>query len=161
MGTHRRRTARSAALVGSVVVGALVAGGIGFGIALAARNGVAQQREALTAETARAGQCVDLTEDSGFVGLIEADCGRPHDAEIVLTTELGEAYDEPAALEDAEALCRGLLAPDDVDRLDAEAPDLDWGLLIDDARNIDSFDRLVCYVRDPGARLDGPLLGDG
>jgi hypothetical protein len=160
MATHRRRTARSAALVGLVVVGALVAGGVGFGIALAARNGVAQQRESLTAETARAGQCVDLTEDAGFIGLLEADCDAPHDAEIVLTTELGEAYDEPGALEDAEAVCRGLLDPDEVDRLDGQAPGLDWGLLIDDARNIDSFDRLVCYVRDPDTRLDGPLLAD-
>ena len=48
---------------------------------------------------------------------------------------------------------------DDVATL-ADRDSLEWGLLIDEPSNIDSFDRLVCYVRDPGGQLYEEVLDE-
>lgn len=141
------------------VAGAAVAAGVGFGVAVAV-GGPDEKGESLTPETAEAGQCVDIAEDAGRIDITEADCSRPHDAEIVLTTQVGDAIAEPAELDDAEGVCTGLMRPDDVTALeDADAEDpLAWGLLIDEPSNIDPYDRLVCYVMSADSRLTDPLL---
>lgn len=151
---HRRRGLDTGIkVVGAAVVVAAVA----FFVVLAS-GGKDDKGESLTPETAEAGQCVDITESAGRIDITAADCARDHDAEIVLTTQVGEAIAGDAGLDDAEAACSSLMQDADVTRL-AERDTLEWGLLIDEPSNIDPFDRLVCYVREPGGQLDEQLLG--
>ena len=128
-----------------------MAAGVGFGVAVAV-GGPDEKGQSLTPETAEAGQCIDIAEDAGRIDITEADCSAPHDAEIVLTTQVGDAIAEPAELDDAEGVCSGLMRPDDVARIQ-DRDGLMWGLLIDEPSNIDPFDRLVCYVRSADSRL--------
>ena len=95
----------------------------------------------------------------GRIDLTEASCGRGHDAEVVLTTQVRDAFEADVDLGDPESACRDLLDAADVERLDATGVDVSWGLLIDEPSNIDPFDRLVCYVRAADGELDEPLLG--
>ncbi len=155
---HRGR--RRLETVLKVVAAALVVAAIAFFVVLAAGGGD-DKGESLTSETAEAGQCVDLTEQAGRIDLTSADCSRPHDAEIVLTTQVGEAIATPAELDDAEGVCSELMEPADVARLGERDGGLEWGLLIDEPRNIDPTDRLVCYVRSPDGQLDERLLDEG
>ncbi|MDO9457214.1 hypothetical protein [Nocardioides sp.] len=141
-----------------VAVGAVLAAAIGFCVVLVAFRG-ADKGESLTPETAQAGQCVDIAESAGRIDITEADCDRAHDAEIVLTTRVGEAMAGPAELDDAEGVCSDLMSDADVARLTAADPALDWGLLIDQPENVDPFDRLVCYVRSADGHLGEKLLG--
>jgi hypothetical protein len=142
-----------------VAGGALVAAAVGFLVVLVSEVGDESRGASLTAETARAGQCVDLDEEGSRIDLVEIDCTSPHDAEIVLTTEFGEAYaQQNEDISDAEGVCSDLLSDAEVARLTAYDGELAWGLLIDDPSNVDGFDRLVCYVRDAGGRLSEPLL---
>ncbi|WP_148614369.1 hypothetical protein [Nocardioides rubriscoriae] len=143
-----------------VAVAALVVAAVAFFVVLAAGGGD-EKGESLTPQTAQAGQCVDLTEQAGRIDLTAAGCSRPHDAEIVLTTAVGEAIAGPAELDDAEGVCTGLMDPADVARLADGGTDVDWGLLIDEPSNIDPTDRLVCYVRAADGRLDERLLDAG
>ncbi|MCW2812690.1 MAG: hypothetical protein JWN84_145 [Nocardioides sp.] len=140
------------------VAGAAVAAGIGFAVAVTAGD-PEEKGESLTPETAEAGQCVDIAEAAGRIDITEARCSLPHDAEIVLTTEVGDAIAGPAELDDAEGVCRGLMDATDVTQLDDSEVALEWGLLIDEPSNIDPYDRLVCYVRSPDGTLTDPLLG--
>lgn len=153
-GRHRLETGLK------VAAAALVVAAVAYFVVLAA-SGSDDKGESLTAETARAGQCVDIAEQAGRIDLTAAGCTRPHDAEIVLTTEVGQALAEPAALDDARSVCTGLMDPDDVARLGDRDGALEWGLLIDEPRNLDPTDRLVCYVRSPDGQLDERLLDEG
>lgn len=136
---------------------ALVVAAIAFFVVLAS-GGQDDKGESLTPETVQAGQCVDVTETAGEqIDITAADCSRGHDAEVVLTTQVGEAIDADVGLDDAEMACTALMDDADVATL-AERDGLEWGLLIDEPSNIDSFDRLVCYVRDPGGQLEEKLL---
>ena len=140
-------------------VAALVVAALGFLVAIAVTAASDEQSESVTPETAEAGQCVDFTETAGRLDLSETDCGRAHDAEIVLTTRVGDAIGEEAELDDAEGVCRGLMADDDLALIDEADQDLRWGLLIDEPSNIDTTDRLVCYVGAAEGRLEVELLG--
>ncbi|WP_170219263.1 hypothetical protein [Nocardioides litoris] len=137
---------------------AVVVAGLAFGLVVALGVGEDDRGRSLTPETVEAGQCVDVAEQGGRLDLTEADCDRPHDAEVVLTTVYADAYAETTDLADAEKVCTGLLEPADLDRLEAYEGDLSWALLIDEPSNVDSTDRLVCYVEDPEAPLTASLL---
>ena len=115
---------------------------------------------AVTAESARAGQCIDLVETSDdSIEITEVACDEPHDAEIVLATDFGEAVQAGYDLDDADTVCPGLMAADDVSTLDDYDGDLEYGQLIDEPSNLDQFDRLVCFVRPLEGRLDASILG--
>jgi hypothetical protein len=143
-----------------VAAAALVVAAVTY-FAVLSLGGDDDQGRSLTPQTAQAGQCVDLAEQAGRIDLTTAGCSRPHDAEIVLTTAVGDAIAQPAELDDAQGVCTGLMAPDDVTALEDRDDDLAWGLLIDEPSNLDPTDRLVCYVRAVDGRLDERLLAAG
>lgn len=158
--TRPRRRARETAV--KVGAGVAVAIAIGVCLAIALRD---PEPESIKSDTVQAGQCVDIDEDAGRIALREAVCDEPHDAEVVLETQVGDALGtgaEPADLADARQLCTDLLAADDLgllERFEAENGTLTYRLLIDDPSNLDESDRLVCYVSSPDAPLESSLLG--
>lgn len=154
---HRRRGLDTGV---KVALAALLVGAVAFCVVVAAGYlGQEEKGESLTAATVQAGQCVDIAEAAGRIDLTEAPCDRAHDAEVVLTTQVRDAYQADVDLGDPEAACRGLLDADAVARLDDAGVEIGWGLLIDEPSNIDPFDRLVCYVEAAEGELDVQLLG--
>src|SRR5690606_37155728 len=108
----------------------------------------------VTPGNAEVGQCVNVDEEDGTVFLYEKDCDEEHDAEIVAVAMVTD--DNKDDIDSAMAgYCAQAIEPDDLAKLTEYAGDID--AVIEDPKNVDVGDHLVCYV-NPGGQLDEPIL---
>lgn len=144
--------------VAALIVGALVTlAQIGFGVLVAV--GVSQQRDVRELER---GQCVQLNgsdaDSETFTSIGIVDCAEPHDAQVVLTTEIAASDAEGWTASRGISLCEELIDPAQVqqDELDDLAI-----LALTDSVDVTAGDTLACTISRPDDReLTGDLLVD-
>lgn len=150
---NNQRKGRWAA-ISALVIGILgtlaFAGIVVFGVFIA--NSV------VTPDNAEVGTCVDVTEESDEVSLIERDCADEHDAEII-AVDRADAYSGDLENDNTVDICTSVLTEDAGTALDSSPVDLDVSLVIEDPSNVDPADRFICYAeRSDGDKLVDSLL---
>lgn len=145
-GQRKGRGLAIAAIVIGIIVSLVVAG---FGAAF-----FVFADSVVTPDNAKVGQCVNVDDEDGSVFLYKKECSEEHDAEIVGIAEVTD--DNREEIESSMAgYCATAIDPDDFVKLTEYLTDLD--AVIEDPKNVDVGDTLVCYV-NPGEKLDKKIL---
>lgn len=110
--------------------------------------------QVVTPRNAEVGQCVNVENEDGSIFLYKKDCTESHDAEIVGIAEVDD--DNLEAIENGmTTYCLEAIDKDDLAKLTPHLADID--AVIEDPKNVDVGDTLVCYVH-PDDKLDEPIL---
>ncbi|TYL52092.1 hypothetical protein FXB39_06755 [Nocardioides sp. BGMRC 2183] len=140
--------------VAGIVIGAVtLVGAIGVGAIVFF---VADQ--VVTPGNAEVGQCVDIDEEDGEVAMIKKDCTEDHDGEIVGTEDVTDD-NRDAIADQLTGYCTQVVSAEDqttIQEFSDANGDLEYNAMIQDPDDVQSGDRLVCYVE--GDDLSEPIL---
>lgn len=155
-GSKGKWAAVSAIAIGSVLTVAAI--GLGIFITVLAKS-------AITPDNAEVGQCTNITRDDNELSLLERDCDKSHDGEIVYVGEFEEIKDADVVPDDINDLsdgaisrvaCSSVMDADDVAKIGDE---YDWTLALEDPNDPDDSDPFVCVIeRGDGDKIDAPVL---